>query len=211
MNFSALEKTWRKQVVVGGGEPAELVAARLKREVASAQRRIRGGIVLAAFVLFLGWIVTIATHITSIKSLTSVALLAHAVNAILFVLFFARALRSARAVRSEIKMMGGTLRESLSATLRTVELQMENARIAGYAIPTVVAIHTGLFVAKYLARDLPGFGVAVSGLSMAVFGAVIGSAVWHRYRTHLAPRREELREILRALRSETENPAAPHE
>ena len=88
MNFEALESAWQKQTVTGSHEPAEQVAAQMKREVAIAQRRIRGGIALAAFVLFIGWAVTLAAHITSIKSLTPVALLGQVVNVMLFVLFF---------------------------------------------------------------------------------------------------------------------------
>src|SRR5262245_51655409 len=126
MNFEALESAWQKQSVSGSGEPTEQIAARMKREVAIARRRIRGGIALAAFVLFIGWAVTITAHITSIKLLTPVALLGQVVNVILFVLFFIRAFRSARAVRMEMETMGGTLRESVGATLRTVELQIQN-------------------------------------------------------------------------------------
>ncbi|GEM_PF-5809690 len=199
MNFEALEKAWQKQIVAGGTLPSEATAARLRREVAGAQRRIRGGIALAAFVWFTGWAVTIAAHFTSIKPLTPVAALADVVNALLLILFFVRAFRSARAVRNETAALGGTMRESVNATLRTVELQINNARIAGFAIPIVIAINAWMCIAKYLAGDLPGFGAAVGSAFLAGFGTVIGAAIWHRYRMHLAPRRGELRAMLQTL------------
>src|SRR5688572_1296538 len=106
MDISTLERTWQQQIVASGDQPAELVAARLKREVAIARRRIRGGIVLAAFVLFTGWALAIVGHITSIKTYTSISLLADAVSFLLFLAFFIQAFRSARAVRSEMQMLG---------------------------------------------------------------------------------------------------------
>ena len=78
---------------------------------------------LAAFVLFIGWAVTIVAHFTSIKPLTPAGLIAQTVNSILLVIFPIRAFRSARTVRNEMEMMGGTLRESVGATLRAGELQ----------------------------------------------------------------------------------------
>ena len=62
MDISTLENAWQKQIVTSGDIPADMVTARMKREVAIAQRRIRGGIILAAFVLFIGWAVTIVSH-----------------------------------------------------------------------------------------------------------------------------------------------------
>jgi hypothetical protein len=202
MDFRELERAWQTQVVTGPEEPAAPVLARLKHELATARRRIRGGIALAAFVLFTGWTVSITAHLTSIKLFTPVALAADAVNGFLFAAFFVRAFRSAQAVQKEMKMMGGTLAESLSATLRTVELQMANARLAGYAIPIVVAINASWLVAKYFAGDIPDYGAAAGVISMVAFGAVIGAAVWHRYRTRLLPCRKELRETPRAVQSE---------
>ena len=199
MDISTLEKAWQKQIVTSGDMPADLVAARMKREVAIAQRRIRGGIVLAAFVMFTGWTVAIVAHITSIKAFTPVSLVADAVSFVLFVAFFILAFHSARAVRREIEMMGGTLQESVAATHHTVELQIENVRIGGYAIPVVVAISAWLFVVKYLAGDLPAFGAAVGIAFSVAIGAAIGGAIWHRYRTQLVPRRKELREMLHSI------------
>jgi hypothetical protein len=204
MDFSTLEKAWRKQRVTGGDAPAEMIAARMKREVAIAHRRIRGGIVLAALVLFTGWGVTIVSHVTSIKRVTPISLVADAVSLVLFVVFFIRAFQSEQVVRREIEMLGGTLRESVAAALRTVELQIENGRIFAYAIPLVMAISAWLFVAKYLAGDLPGFGAAVGVVSSAAIAAAIGGAIWHRVWTQLVPRRKELREMLHALDGEAE-------
>ena len=202
MDFSTLEKAWRKQIVTCSKEAPEAVAAKMKQEITSAQRRIRGGIILAVFVLLAGWATTIAVHITSIKRLTPVGMIAEAVNAMLFLLFFVRAFRSARGVRKEAEMMAGTLRESVAATLRTVELQIQNARMAGYVIPIVVAINAWLFFAKYLGGDIPGFGAAMASALTAAMGTVIGAIIWHRYRTHLSPRRNELKELLKMLESE---------
>jgi hypothetical protein len=89
--------------------------------------------------------------------------------------------------------------ESLAATLRTVELQITNARIAGYAIPVVVAINAWLLVTKFFAGEIPDFGALIGIALMTVFGAVIGAAIWHRRRTYLSPRRNELIEGMQAI------------
>jgi hypothetical protein len=202
MDLSALEKAWQNQVVKGGIESASVVAARLKTEVAIAQRRIRGGIVLATSVLFLGWAVGLTCHVLGIKILTPIELSAQGVHFLLFVAFLFRAVRSARVVRSEREAMSGTLRESLTGTLRTTELQIENARIAAWAIPTVVAINGWVALAKYFAGEFPGLGVIVGIAFMTLLGAAIGGAIWHRHRTHLIPLRRELAKRLRGLESE---------
>jgi hypothetical protein len=199
MNLEMLEKTWREQVVRGANEPAPAIAARLQREVAAARRRIRGGIVLAAGVLFLGWATAIAAHVLGIKTLTPLALAASGVQGLCFAAFIWRAFRSLQAVRREQEMMTGTLRESLTAASRTVEVQIENARIAAWAIPVFVAVNAWLCVTKYLAGELPDFGVIAGTALMVLLGAAIGAAAWHRYRTHLLPLREEVAGKLRAL------------
>jgi hypothetical protein len=204
MDINFLEKTWQTQTVTGNRESTEAVVARLKGEVTTARRRIRGGIALVAFVLVAGWIVSIVGHITAIKRLTPMGLVAEALYSILAAAFFVRAFRSARVVREENALMGGTLRESLAATLRTVELQIQNARIAGGVIPIVVAICVWLFFAKGLMGELRGFAVAASSAFTVTFGAAIGLIIWHRYRTHLLPRAAELKETLQSLdQSET--------
>src|SRR5215207_952624 len=91
MDFNVLERAWQKQVVTDADQPAELVVGRMKREVAVAQRRIRGGMILAALVLFIGWAVTIVAHYTSIKPSTPVAIIAHTLDSILLILFLVRA------------------------------------------------------------------------------------------------------------------------
>jgi len=199
MNLEVLEKTWREQVVRGANEPAPAIAARLKREVAAARRRIRGGIVLAACVLFLGWATALAAHVLGIKTLTPLALAANGVQCLFFAAFIWRAVRSLQVVRREREMMGGTLRESLLAAHRTVEVQIENARIAAWAIPVFVAVNAWLFVTKYFAGEFPDFGVIAGTALMSLLGAAIGAATWHRYRTHLIPLREELAGKLQAL------------
>ncbi len=199
MDFDLLEKTWRQQIVTAGNEPTEAIVARLKDEVAVTRRRIRGGISLVALVLLTGWTVAIVGHITSIKRLTAVGLIAEAVYTILAVAFFVRAFHSARIVQEQNVMMGGTLRESATAALRTFELQIQNARIAGYSIPIIIAVCIWLFVSKHLAGDLRASAVMMASAFTVVFGATIGAIIWHRYRTHLLPRYNELAKTLHAL------------
>ncbi len=91
---------------------------------------------------------------------------------------------------------------SVAATLRTVELQITNTRIAGYAIPVVIAINAWLLAAKYFAGEIPDFGALIGITFMTVFGTVIGAAIWHRYQTHLSPYRIELIEEMQSHWSE---------
>jgi hypothetical protein len=203
MNLEVLETAWRRQVVRGADEPAPVIAARLEREVAVAHRRIRGGLVLAASVLFLGWATAIVTHVLGIKTLTPLALAGNGLQCVFFAAFLWRARRSLQVVRREQEMMGGTLRESLMAAERTVEVQIDNARIAAWAIPVFVAVNAWLLAAKYFAGEFPDYGVIAGTALMVLLGAAIGAAAGHRYRTHLIPMREELAGKLRAL---DENP-----
>lgn len=199
MNLSALEQAWDKQTVAIASSPPAAVIARLKAEVRSAERRFQGARVIAISLPVLGWVTTIAAHVTGVKTLTSLTLISQVVGSALYVALLIRAMQSVHAVRHEIAQMGGTLRESTAATSRTIELQIANARIAAVAIPLVVASGGWLFLAKYFAGEIPGFSAALgSGFAGAV-GALIGGAIWHRYRTVLIPRRRELNATLELL------------
>jgi hypothetical protein len=203
MNFETLEKAWGKQTVTAAAVPVETVIVRLKGEVQSARRRFRGAMVMAVGLLLLGWAVTLAAHVTGIKTITALGFIAQVVGSALYVALLLRARYSDQVAREEIAQMGGTLRASIAATLRTVELQIQNARLAANAIPLVVAITAWLYLAKYFAGEFPDFGVVWGTAATAVLGLLIGAAIWHRYRTQLAPRRAELRETLRTLEAET--------
>ena len=203
MELDELENLWARQTLRGAGLRAEAVLAEMKREVASARRRIWGGIVLVGILLTLDLALSAAAHFAAIKRVSPVGLATEATFFALYGLFFVRAFHSARVVRHELAALGGTLHESIAAALRTVELQLANARIAGYAIPAVVAICMWLFLAKYLAGELRPIGVVFGSVFMTLLGVAIGGAVWHRCRTRLIPRRAELREHLRALGNES--------
>ena len=199
MDLSLLEQAWEKQTIAARAVPVATVIARLETEVRSAQRRARGAMVIAVSLLVLGWITTFAAHLTGIKTITPLTLISQVIGSALYVALLVRARQSARAARSEIAHVSGTLRESIAATLRTVELQIQNARIAAVAIPLVVAIGGWLFLARFLAGEIPGFSATLGSGFVAVFGAMIGGAIWHRYRTVLAPRSRELNETLSTL------------
>lgn len=202
MDLDTLENLWRRQTLAGATPAADALIAQMEREVTHARRRIRGGIVLAACVLALGWGLSVVGYLTGIKPPTAVGLVSEAVGFALYVAFFARAAQSLRAVREAEAALGGTLRESMAATLRIVELQIAHARLAAVAIPLVVAISAWLLGAKHFAGEMPGFGAWIGSAFTALLGGAIGGAMWHRYRTRLRPRRGELQAELRALDEE---------
>jgi hypothetical protein len=199
MNFDELEKLWGRQTVSGGAVPAAALAAEMQHDIRVAQRRIRGGIVIVGTLFALDVALSLGAHVLAIKRVTPIGLAAEVTFFALYFLFLLRATRSARAVRQELAALGGTLRESAAATLRTVELQIENARLAAYAIPGVIAVFAGIAGAKYLAGELRLIGVEFGLALMMSLGLAIGAAIWHRWRTVLKPRRAELRELLRSL------------
>lgn len=199
MDFNRLEQAWDEQTVTAPAMPVATLIARLETEVRSAQRRFHGAIVIAISLLVLGWISTLAAHLPGLKTLTPLTLVSQIIGSALYVALLVRARQSARATRNEIAHLGGTLRESMAATLRTVELQIQNARIAAVAIPIVVAISGWLFLAKYLAGEMPGTSAALGSGFVALLGVMFGGATWHRHRTVLAPRRRELSETLNSL------------
>ena len=200
MDLSLLEQAWDKQSVAARAVPVATVIARLETEVRSAERRARGAMVIAVSLLVLGWIATIAAHLTGLKTLTPLTLISQVIGSALYVALLIRARHSARAARSEIAHLSGTLRESIAATLRTVELQIQNARIAAVAIPLVVAVGGWMFLARFLAGELPGFSATLGSGFVGALGAMIGGAIWHRYRTVLTPRSRELNETLSTLK-----------
>lgn len=199
MDLSHLEQAWSQQTVAAPAVPAATVSARLESEVRSAQRRFRGAIVMAVSLLVLGWITTLAAHLTGIKPLTPLTVLSQVIGSALYIALLARALQSARAARAEIACLGGSLRDSIAATRRTLELQIQNTRIAAMAIPLVVASGAWLFLAKHLAGEMPGFSAVLGSSFLAVLGTLIGAALWYRHRTVLAPRHRELSETLSTL------------
>jgi hypothetical protein len=203
MKLDELENLWARQTLRGEPPRAAALIAEMKREVQGARRRIWGGIVLVGVLLALDLVLATAAHVSAVKRVSPVGFATEVTFFALYALFFVRAFRSARAVRRELAALGGTARESIAAALRTVELQLENARIAAYAIPAVVAICGWLFFAKYLAGELHGIAVAFGCTFMALLGLGIGGAIWHRCRTRLRPRRAELRERLHALEHES--------
>ena len=199
MDFNDLEKLWHRQAVRGGEIPAAALATAMEHDIRVAQRRIRGGIVIVGVLMTLDIALSFSAHVLGIKPVTPLSVASEITFFPLYVLFLVRALRSARAVRQERAALGSTLRESATATLRTVDLQIENARIAAYAIPAVILIFAIITGAKYFAGELHAIGVAFGLALMTGLGVAIGAAIWHRCRTYLKPRHEELLDLLRTI------------
>lgn len=198
MNFDALEKAWGQQTV-GDAPDAAVVAEQLERDLRSARRRFRGAIALAAGLLALSWLVALGGHVSGIKALTPLELAAHAVGSAFYLLWLVLAVRSARAVRREQRAAGGTTREAAEASLRVIALQIENYRVAAWSLPLAVAVAGILSGMKYRAGELHGIGAVATTLFVALLVGVAGAALWHRHRTALRPRREELRRRLREM------------
>lgn len=196
MNFDDLEKTWEAQAVAGPVVKAEEVAARLERELRGVRRRFAGMVVMAAGLLLLSWSVAGVAHLVGIKRLTPLETTAHVAGSLFYLGWLALAVRSARAVRHEAERKAGTIRDSAAVSLHAVGIQIANYRIAAWTLPLAFAVTAVLAFAKFAVGELPGRGVlAVVGFSFLLF-AIAGVAMWHRYRTQLKPRREELKQML---------------
>ncbi len=201
MNFDALEKAWGQQAV-GGAADAAMVAEQLERDLYGARRRFRGAIALAAGLLALSWLVALGGHFSGIKSLTHLELAAHATGSAFYLLWLVLAVRSARAVQRERRHVGATTRDAAEASLRVIALQIGNYRIAAWSLPLAVAVAGVLSALKYQGGELHGAGAAASAAFVAVLAMIAGAALWHRHRTMLQPRREELRGLLREMERE---------
>lgn len=201
MNFDALKKAWGQQAV-GGAPDASAVAEQLERDLRSARRRFRGGIVLAAGLLALSWLVATGAHFTGIKLLTPLETTAHAAGSVFYLWWLGLAVRSARAVRREQQAGGGTTREAAESSLRVIALQIGNYRVAAWSLPAAVMTAAVLSFAKYRVGELHAVGAVATTTFIAVLAAIAGAALWHRYRTTLRPRREELRGLLREMEQE---------
>lgn len=201
MNFEELEKVWEKQVIAGPSPAADHLVAEMRRDVATAQRRVRGGIIVVALAFAVSWLIAVGGHLAGIKLFTVVSIVAQLTFTALFVLFLIRARHTARVIQSETIAMGQNLRESTAATVRTIDVQVANAKIALMAIPLVVGVVAWLSLALYLSGSSKGIAVTANIALTMVVGTVMGAAVAYRWRRHLDPRRAELRSLLRELDS----------
>jgi hypothetical protein len=199
MNLEDLEKTWTTQAVTGPTVNATEVAARLERELHSAQRRFTGMIVMAAGLLLLGWTMATLAHLTGIKRLTLLETTAHVTGSAFYLGWLALAVRSKRAVQREAAMLGGTTRDSAAASLRVVGLQIANYRIAAWSLPLAVAVAALLALAKFNRGELRGWGAVAAAAFVALLAGIAGAAMGRRYRRELKPRREKLRRTLGEL------------
>jgi threonine/homoserine/homoserine lactone efflux protein len=198
MNFDALEKAWSQQTV-GGALDAAAVAEQLEHDLRSARRRFRGAIALAAGLLGLSWLVALGGHLSGIKSLTPLELAAHAVGSVFYLLWLVLAVRSARALQREQRAAGGTTRAATEASLRVIDLQVGNYRVAAWSLLLAVTAASSLSALKYRTGELHGVGAVATALFVALLAGIVGAALWHRYRTTLRPRREELRRRLHEM------------
>jgi len=200
MNFNELEKTWDRQTVTA--ENALIAASlskRLNSDIRHERRRVLGGIVVVAFAVLVGWIVTIGFHFAGIAPINRMTVISLSIGTIIDAAFFILAIRSARRIQSELKASTGTLANSASASLRTIESRMDDTRLAAYGLPLVVVANAALCLVKYSTGDLPGFSALIGAIAVGIFLGAILAAMWWRYRTHLLPRRTELQELLASL------------
>lgn len=199
MDLELLEREWVKQTVTGEAVTAQNVVAGFERELKAARRRFTGMIVMAAGLLLLSWAVAVGAHLTGIKRLTPLETAAHVAGSVFYLGWLALAVRSKRAVQRESTTLGGTTRDSATASLRVVGLQIANYRIAAWSLPGAVAVSALLSLAKFNRGELHGWGATAATGFVALLAAIVGAAMWHRYRTELKPRREELQRVIREL------------
>ena len=199
MKLDDLEHAWAQHAPGPGSPASPAVVTRLRREADAAARRFRGMMVMAALLLFLGWAVTLFAHLTGLKRFTLLQAATQLAGSAFYLTWWVIALRSKRAVARERELMGGTMRDSLGASLRTVRLQIQNYRIAGFVLPLAVLVTSALSFAKARAGELPPFGSLLSLLLLAALALIVGVAMWVRYRRELRPRRDELERELQAM------------
>lgn len=204
MNLDELEKNWSRQAVTGPTVLPREIATGFERELKAARRRFTGMIVMAVGLLLLGWTMATVAHVTGIKRLTALETTAHVVGSGFYLGWLGLAVRSKRAVQREVAAMGGTAGESAAASLRVVELQIGNYRIAAWSLPLAVVAASLLSLAKFSRGELHGWGAVASTGFVVVLASLVGVAMWWRYRRELKPRREELRRMLEALGEDRE-------
>jgi hypothetical protein len=200
MNFNELENTWAKQVPSGDVLLASALQHRLGSEVRHERRRVLGAIIAIGFALLIGWIVTLGAHLSGIRPFTSGKIISLAAGSLLDAAFFVVAIRSTRRIQKELHAMGESLVAAAHASLRTIESRRQDYTVAAYAFPVVVLLSTVLAFFRYQAGDLRGLAVVANGVGGLVLASILLFAMWRRYRTHLAPRREELRQLIASLR-----------
>ena len=175
------------------------LAHRLDSEVRHERRRILGAMVAVAFAMLVGWTLTLGAHFTGIKPLHSLALVSALADSLIYLVFFVLAARSVRRIQAEIEAMGGTLLSSVTASLRTIDSRIRDTTLAARCLPVAALVSALLLATKYRAGELRGLGAAVGSAGAFVFaGAIVAAMAW-RYKTHLLPRREELRRLLASL------------
>lgn len=200
MNFNDLENSWGHQIVIRDDRPiAAALSRRLDSEIRHERRRVLGGIAVVAFALLVGWMVTIGFHFAGIVPINRMSIVSLTLGSAIDLVFFVLAFRSAQRIQAEVQFMGGTLRESVGASLRTIESRIRDTVFVAYGLPTAALIGNLLLVAKYFTGDMRGLGVIVGSTASLLFAGAIVAAMWWRYRHHLLPRRDELRRLVASL------------
>jgi threonine/homoserine/homoserine lactone efflux protein len=196
MTLDELENVWEKQAV-SGRPPTATALLELQQEVAAARRRFQGMIVLAIGLFVLGWTVALVAHGLGIKRLTPIGLVAQIIASGFYLLWCGLAVQSKRATQHELDAMGQSTVESLKASLRTIDLQIRNYRIAMWALPGALVATTIISWAKYVSGDLPLLGVYANIIFVTVFAGIVGLAMIRRYRQELLRRKRQIEETLR--------------
>lgn len=201
MTLEDLENVWVRHAPSGGQVPSPGMVARLRHEADAATRRFNGMVVMAVLLFLIGWTAIIGAHYAGLKRFTVLQAATQVAGSAFYLLWGAIALRSKRAVARERERMGGTVRDSLEASARTVRLQIQNYRIAGGTLVVAVAVTAVLSLAKVQAGELPELG-ALASTAVVGCGAIgVGVAMWWRHVRELRPRSEELARELSAMQS----------
>lgn len=199
MNFDQLEKTWSRQTVAGNRGFARALQQLLVAEVQQRRNSIRRVVGIGAFVLLVGWAVTLAAHFTGIRSLNAITLSVLVVGVIVDAAIAVPAYLSWRRVQREAAHLGETLLASMRHSLGVVEWQIRNCRLLSYGFPAACVVGVLSLVLEYCTHNLPARGLVAGSAMTLVFTVAIVATVQRYQRRELLPRRDELREQLAAL------------
>jgi membrane protease YdiL (CAAX protease family) len=199
MNFNELEKAWGQQTVTGNRGIARALQQLLITEIQQRKNSIRRVVGIGAFVLVVGWAVTLAAHFTGIRPLNAVTLSVLIAGVIVDAAICVPAYLSWRRVQREAAHMGETLLASMRRSLGVVEWQIRNCTLLSYGLPAAGVVGVLSMVLEYFTHHLPARGLVAGSALTLVFTVALVATVQRYQRRELLPRRDELREQLAAL------------
>lgn len=200
-NFEEIEHLWRQQAVVAPdhGPALRTVQNAANRVVKSRSRRLRLGVGVVLFSLFVGPLLMVLNFLYGGRTPNAVALVHLGVVVGCQIVILIALLRRLRAHRELRAKSASSVRENLQVSLALIEREQRDYRYLGLAFAVVLAFDVIPLVNGYHLGYFDRAGLIHRLLSATGFCLLIYSVALRHARRVLEPRQRELTAVLADL------------